>query len=207
MLMGNLNLMILNLKIVFPKDDFNDKIKEELNYIKNELKEPEIKRQEKYYVSIKETDLEYLKEISTVAHIEQSYLESDENIEKRVRKTNLHGADTYTYTIHETKEDGKKYKVSEKSISEKIYNDLLEYKDKNKRTIIKDRYYFAYENKYYTLDLIDDYGLLEINILEDEKVMIPPFICAIDRVTDNELFLNKNIANKNSKEFTKTNIS
>ena len=70
--------------------------------------------------------MEYLKEISTVAHIEQSYLESDENIEKRVRKTNLHGADTYTYTVHETKEDGKKYKVSEKSISEKIYNDLLE---------------------------------------------------------------------------------
>lgn len=191
-----------NLKIIAPRDDINDKIKEVLNHINKILKEEQIKRQEKYYVDLQKTDMSHLHKISKVANIEQSYLKSEPNIEKRVRKITLSGITSYSYTVHETK--GKKIiKVSEESISEKTYKELLEYKDKKKETIIKDRYYFPYENKYFTLDVIDNYGILEINISANEKVVVPPFIHAVENVTKRDDFLNKNLANKNTKELAK----
>lgn len=191
-----------NLKIIAPKDDINDKIKEVLNSINIVLEEAPVKSQKKYFVDLIDTDLDYLKTISKVAHIEQSYLESDDDIEKRIRKITMNGVPTYNYTIHKTKE-GKRLKISDKPISKQTYYELLDFQDKNKNTIIKDRYYFPYNDKYFTLDIMDGYGILEVNITNENKIDIPPFIGVIEDVSKREEFLNKNIANKNSKQFTK----
>ena len=172
-----------NLKIVSPKDDINDKIKDVLNYINL-------------------TDMDYVKKISRVANIEQTYLESEDNVEKRLRKITMCGATTYSYTIHKIVND-KRIKISDNSISERTFNELFEFRDQKKNTINKDRYYFPYKDKYYTLDIIDDYGLLEINISEDEQVIIPPFIGVIEDVSKNEDFLNVNLSNADIKNFTK----
>ena len=147
--------------------------------------------------------MEYLNSISKVANIEQTYLDSPDNIEKRLRKITMNNVSTYNYTIHKIKDNGVKVKISDKSISKQTYNELLEFKDNNKKTIIKDRYYFPYKDKYFTLDIIDGYGILEVNITDNNKIDIPPFIDIIEDVSENEDFLNKNIANKNSKQFTK----
>ena len=196
-----------NLKIVPPKDDINDKIKEVLNYINEVLEEQQVKSQKKYYVNLETTDIERLKSISKVANIEQSYLESSDDVEKRIRKITMGGATTYNYTIHKYLEDGRKVKISDQAINKKTYEELLEFKNKKKKTIIKDRYYFPYKDKYFTLDIMDDYGILEINISNEEKIELPSFIGIEDDVTDNYDFQNYNIANKNSKELTKSNIS
>lgn len=191
-----------NLKIIPPKEDINDKINDVLNHINEILKEEQVKRQVKYYVDLNKTDIDYLKSISKVAHLEQTYLKDQDNLEKRLRKITLSGITSYNYTVHKIKRN-KRIKESEESIPKRTYYKLLEYKDPNKETIIKDRYYFPYEDKYYTLDIIEDYGILEINVSENEKVIVPPFIHAIENVTNREEFLNKNIANKNIKDLTK----
>ncbi len=192
-----------NIKIVSPKDDINDKIKEVLNYINEVLDEEQVKSQKKYFVNLDNTNMEYLNSISKVANIEQTYLDSPDNIEKRLRIITMNNVSTYNYTIHKINDNGIKVKISDKSISKETYEELLEFKDKNKKTIIKDRYYFPYKDKYFTLDIIDDYGILEVNITDNNKIEIPPFIDVIEDVSENEDFLNINIAHKNSKQFTK----
>ena len=192
-----------NLKIVSPKDDINDKIKEVLNHINRLLDEEEVKSQKKYYVDLEDTDIPYLRSISKVANIEQSYLQSAENIEKRLRKITMNGFTTYNYTVHRTNQNGKVVKISDKSISRKMYEELLGFQDNNKETIIKERLYFPYKDKYFTLDLIDDYGLLEVNITDEKEIDLPPFINVIEDVTTKEEYLNRNLANKNNKQYIK----
>lgn len=192
-----------NLKIVLPKDDINEKIKEVLNHINKILEEKQVKSQKKYIVDIDKTNLEYLKSISKIAHLKQTYLESDPSIEKRIREKSFDGNKSYTYTIHKKTKDGLKIKVSEESISKRMYNKLLDFKDNNKETIEKDRYYFSYKDGYFTLDIIDNYGILEINITDEKKIDLPPFIEVIEDVTFNQNFQNINIATKTCKQLTK----
>lgn len=192
-----------NIKIVSPKDDIDEKIKEVLNHINELLQEKQVKRQAKYLIDLDTLNKEYLESISKRANITQDYLESSDSIEKRLRKTEMSGVTTYSYTVFKTLEDGRKIKVSDESISEKLYEKLLEFKDENKETITKQRYYFPYEDEYFTLDIIGDIGVLEINISEGEKVTIPSFIDAMEDVTDNPIYRNKNIATKNNKQLVK----
>ena len=167
------------------------------------MEEEEVKCQKKYYVDLENTEISYLKSISKVANIEQSYLQSDENVEKILRKITMNGFTTYNYTIHKTNSDGKVVKISDKSISRKMYEELLEFQDNNKETIIKERFYFPYKDKYFTLDIIDDYGILEVNITDEKEIDLPPFINVIEDVSTREEFLNRNLANKNNKQYIK----
>lgn len=192
-----------NLKIIAPRDDINDKIKEVLNNINEILEEEQVKSQKKYYVDLDKTNLDYLKSISKVAHIEQSYLDSREDIEKRIRKITMNNVSTYNYTIHRIGENAKRTKISDKPISKETYNELLDFKNKNKDTIIKDRYYFPYKDKYFTLDVMGNYAILEVNITSKNKIDLPPFIDIIEDISSKEEFLNINLANKNTKQFTK----
>ena len=191
-----------NMKIVYPKDTVEEKIHEVINYINNILKEKEVKQQEKYLVDLSTTDINYLKEISKVAHIEQTYLQSDETVEKRLRKITFNDNTTYNYTVYKSINNNK-IKVSDEQISERIYKKLLDFKDLERETIIKDRYYFPYKDQYFNLDIIDDYGILEINVIENEKLELPSFINILEQVTSNPDYLNKNIASKKNKQLVK----
>lgn len=192
-----------NLKIVLPKDDIDEKIKEVLNHINNLLYEKEVKRQAKYLIDLESLDLKHLTSISKKAHITQDYLESNDTVEKRLRKIEMQGVTTYNYTVFKTLNDGRKVKVSDESISEKLYEKLLEFKSDKKHTIEKDRYYFPYEDEYFTLDIIGDIAVLEINIGENDKVKIPSFLTALEDVTDNPNYKNQNIAQNLNKELVK----
>ena len=115
----------------------------------------------------------------------------------------MDGNTTYTYTIYKTLKSGQKVKVSEESITKRIYDKLMDFKDKKKETISKDRYYFPYEDEYFTLDIYDNYGILEINVTDDKKTKLPSFIDVVEEVTNKEEYQNINLANKISKQFTK----
>lgn len=192
-----------NIKIVLPKDDVDEKIKEVLNHINNLLEEKEVKRQAKYLIDLDTIDMNHLIKISKKAHITQDYLESNETTEKRLRKIKMQGVTTYNYTVFKTLQDGRKVKVSDEAISEKLYKKLLEFKSDKKHTIEKERFYFPYEDEYFTLDIIGDIAVLEINIGENEKVKIPDFLEAIEDVTDNPNYKNQNIAKNLDKQLVK----
>lgn len=185
------------LKIVLPKENMEDKIKEVLNEINKLLDKKQVKRQEKYLVDLTKSNLAYLKDNSTSVQIEQIYLESPSNIEKRIRKVTMDNSSTYYMSVYKILEDGTKIIVSEKRIDEKIYNALMEFKDSKYNPIHKTRYYFTYEGEYFYLDIFDDnkeLGILEINVSLNEQVTIPNFIEVIDIVSNNNAYSNKSMA-------------
>ena len=81
---------------------------------------------------------------------------------------------------------------SSKSISEKIYNELKEFKIPGSYGIRKYRVYFTYEDIYMYVDIFvdgekyEEYGYLEINLSDGESVSIPPFIKVLRDVSDDQ---------------------
>lgn len=193
-------------KIVLPKDTIEEKTSEVLNTINDLLKEKQVKRQEKYSVDLSSSDLDNIRTIGKAMHIEQTYLCSDESVEKRIRKVSFNDCVSYIFSVFKIMEDGTKVIVSEKQIDRKLYDNLMEFKDPKFNSIRKIRYYFSYKGEYFNLDVFEegkDIGILEINVGEDEKVVTPEFISVLEKVSDNELYFNKNIARKKGKNLEK----
>lgn len=192
-----------NIKIVLPKDELENKIKEVLNIINEELNERKIKHQEKYLVTIDDK----LLIDRPKKEIYQTYLSSPKDIEKRLRKVVFNDKTSYIYTVYKVLEDNKKRLVSEESVDKKTYEKLLEFKDETRKTIHKIRYYFALDGKYFQLDKYDDdTEILEVNIFEDEKVDIPSIFEVHKKVTNDESFTNKCLSLKlKGKELKKIN--
>ena len=99
--------------------------------------------------------------------------------------------------------------ISEKQIDNKISDSLLEFKDNRCDSIRKIRYYFTYEGEYFNLDVFEnnnDIGILEINISSDfDEVLIPDFVSILEKVSNNEMYFNRNIAFKKEQKLVKKN--
>ncbi len=185
------------IKIVLPSETMDGKINEVLNIINDEMKKNPVKRQEKYLVDLQNTALATIVQKGKEIEIEQTYLESEENVEKRIRKSVINGCPSYTLSVYKIREDGTKIIVSEKQIDEKNYNILLEFKKKDSSVIRKKRYYFSEAGEYFYLDVFADNqetGILEINIRENEQVKIPPYVRVLENVTGKEQYYNSTIA-------------
>ncbi len=190
------------LKIVLPKEKMEEKIQEVLNIINEEIKERQVKRQEKYLIDLSKTDINLIKQNGKIVYIKQDYLISKEDIEKRIREVEINGSKTYQLSVYKIMKDGTRIIISEKEIDKKIYENLLEFKEENTKTINKTRIYFNYEGTYIYIDIFENeetLGILEINITEEEKIKIPKYIHVLEKVTDDRQHYNKNIATKNEK--------
>lgn len=186
-------------KIVLPKDTMEEKTSEVLNTINELLKEKQVKRQEKYSVDLEKTDLGYIRSNGKMMQIEQTYLTSEPDVEKRLRKVSFNDCISYVFSVFRVLEDGSKVIVSEKQISRKLYDSLLEFRDNRYETIRKIRYYFSFQGEYFNLDVFEDQkdvGILEINVGEDEDIVIPDFVAVMEQVSNNEMYFNKHIAKK-----------
>lgn len=182
-------------KIVSPKEKMEDKVAEVISYINELLDKKTLKKQKKYFIDINESDLNYLFENGVSSFIEQCYLVSSKDEEKRVRKTTINESTSYELTVYEKNESGKMLKSS-KSISEKIYNELKEFKIPDSSDIRKYRVYFTYEDTYMYADVFvdgekyEEYGYLEINLSGGQSVNIPPFIKVLKDVSDDQNYDN-----------------
>lgn len=192
-----------NIKIVLPKDTIEEKVSEVLNTINNLLDEKQVKRQDKYSVDLSKSNLDKIRDIGKAMYIEQTYLDSVIDIEKRVRKISFNGCISYVFSVFKVMEDGSKIIISEKQIDKKLYDSLMEFRDIKYNSIRKIRYYFSYKGEYFNLDVFEDgkeVGILEVNIGDDEMVAIPDFVSVLEKVSNNELYFNRNIARKNEKK-------
>lgn len=175
-------------KIVGPKENMNDKVSEVVSYINELLSKKNQKKQAKYLVSIKDCNLLEISKNGVTSYIEQYYLSSPNNEEKRIRMTILNGCPTYELTVYE-KEDNKKILKSSKRIDKKIYDELKEFKLPSSSVIKKYRIYFTFMDTYMHLDLftdgeeIEEFGYLEINLNDEKIINIPPFISALKDVS------------------------
>lgn len=193
-------------KIVLPKDTMDEKVNEVLNIINEVLAEKQVKRQDKYSVDLMKTNLDVIMNNSRKVTIEQTYLQSEERIEKRIRKLNINNSETYSFSVYRIMEDGSRVIVSEKHIDQKVYEQLMEFKDDRYDTIRKNRYCFSENGIYFHLDVfenMDAVGILEINVSENEQVILPECVTVMENVTNNQEYYNKNIAKKDRKELKK----
>ena len=190
------------LKIILPKEKIEDKVLEVSKYLNELMSKKQIKNQKKYLVDLSKTDINHILSIGNSALINQTYLISNDNYEKRLRKTFMNDSLSYNLTVYKILDDCSKVLESSKNIDEKIYNELLEFKMKDKKTIVKNRIYFDYLGAYMYLDIFyddgkrEDIGYLEID--DDKEVSMPLFISILEDVTLDQNYNNFNKATRDS---------
>ena len=150
---------------------------------------------------IRYPDIEKLKEMPDYrcVHIEQTYLESDDDFAGgRIRRITEGATVTYIYTFKEKISDLTRYEF-EKAITREEYLQLLSHKTPDTITIEKDRHSFSYAGLTYELDIYSfwqDRATLEAEVdSEDTPIPIPPCVELIEEVTFDRRYRNSQLAN------------
>lgn len=185
-------------RIIDNSTGFDEKIKRLLTEITSYLGEPEPYEIERKFL-IEYPNLEWLESLPNVQKVEiiQTYLNSDNDDEVRVRQRGLDGNFIYTQTIKRKVTAIKRMEI-EKRLSKDEYLSLLMNADTSRRQIRKTRYCMTYKNCYLELDIYpfwQDKAILEIELSSElTPVEIPPEIAVIKEVTNDLSYRNINLA-------------
>ncbi|MGN0973459.1 MAG: AAA family ATPase [Bacilli bacterium] len=187
-----------NLKVVDNSTDFATKINRVKNCILEELGEPIIPNvQHKFLVDLDNSNIDKVKAISNKSYITQTYLKTDEYLEKRIRQRIVNGKSTYYLTTKQLLPNNEIVKTNKK-INKLYYLYLLKEKDLNLEPIEKIRYSFRDNKEVYNLDVFKDnnYAILENETTKDiNSLQLPTYLNIIEKIHD---FSNLDIA-KNKK--------
>jgi len=183
---------------------FEEKLERLLKEIALFLGEPEPYEIERkfliYYPSIKE--LENMPNCTKV-DITQTYLKSNDDVERRLRARGIDGNYLYYLTEKRKVSDIKRIEI-ERKLSQTEYLSLLMESDNNLHTIHKTRYCLSENNQYFEIDIYpkwNNQAIMEIELSsEDEEIKIPDFINIIKEVTDDENYKNYQMAKKMPKQ-------
>lgn len=188
-----------NLKVINCTETFEEKIQNVLNEVNNLIGNPiTIKTQRRYLIDLEKSNIAFDKiESPTRIEITQTYLKSNDGLERRLKKRTYDGCNTYFITKKRKNSNGIEEILSNKKISEKDYCHYLE-EDAVEGSISFVRYSFTANRQYYKLDVFEDgKAILEVlPTLENKTVMIPEGICVIEDVTDNPLYSTSALAQK-----------
>ena len=185
-------------RVIDNSSSFEDKIKRLVAEISTFLGEPEPYEIERKYL-IEYPDIDWLESNPNCKRIEivQTYLESGEGEEVRVRKRGADGHYVYFMTSKRKVSDIKRVEV-EKRLSKAEYLRLLKNADKTKKPIYKTRYCLTYENQYFEIDVYpfwDDKAIAEIELCdENTNVVFPKQIKVIKEVTNDDEYKNSSLA-------------
>jgi len=144
-------------------------------------------------------DTELLEKNPNCKRIEiiQTYLNSYNGDEVRVRKWGEGGNFIYFKTVKK-KISGIKRVEIENRLTKEEYLNLLQNADMGKREIRKIRYCLSYENQYFEIDVYPfwkDKAIVEIELgFENEEIVFPQFIKVIKEVTDDDSYKNASLA-------------
>ena len=187
-----------HLRIIDNSTNFEEKIDRLINEIYSLLGEPiptEIER--KYLVEM--PNIEELCSMYSVTklNIIQTYLESLDDCERRIRQRGTNGSYSYFYTEKRKVTELSRVE-SEKKISKEEYLDYMMEADTNLKQVRKDRYCFVYDNSYIELDVYPFWkknAIVEVELAsENQKVVLPPEIKVICEVTEDSRFKNRQLA-------------
>jgi len=187
-----------HLRVIDNTRSFEDKMKKLLAEISSFLGEPEPYEIERKYL-IAYPDIEWLETNPTCQRIEiiQTYLNSSDGDEVRVRQRGIDGNYIYFQTTKKKVTDVKRVEI-ERRLSQAEYLKLLMDADTTKRQIRKTRYCLTYENQYFEIDVYpfwDDKAIVEIELSdENTEIVFPEQIQVIREVTDDESYKNASLA-------------
>ena len=197
-----------HLKVIDNSTNFSDKVNRVIDYVFSMLGEPERKKVQKKFL-VKKPSKSRINSMGHVAHmtIMQTYLNSPENIERRIRQIgNDNGGYNFYYSETKNLENNERL-ITERKISPREYHNLLIDMDTSLHSIKKSRYCFVNNNSYFNLDIFpfsSEYALLEV----EDDVNID-FFEVIKEVTDDINFRNYELAktmvfNVNAEDIPKT---
>lgn len=184
-----------HLRVINNQDDFDAKLKRVLKEITHVLGLPQPIIEERKYI------VEVTGEMpdSIDSEIIQTYLVADPGCEVRLRRRNWQGK---VVNVHTTKKklSGKEEIVTERQVSNSLYESLLQQADPYRRTIRKKRKSFIWKGQYFELDNYEVPANLVIletkGIATHESVKFPPFIRVVEDITGNKQYNNYNLALK-----------
>ena len=188
-----------HLRVIDNTSSFEDKMKKLITEISSFLGEPEPYEIERKYL-IEYPDIKWLESNPSCQRIEiiQTYLNSSNDEEIRVRQRGIDGNYIYFQTTKRKVSDMKRVEI-EKRLSQAEYLKLLMDADTTKRQIRKTRYCLTYENQYFEIDVYpfwDDKAIAEIELSnENQTIIFPKQIKVIKEVTDDDSYKNASLAN------------
>lgn len=186
-------------RIIDNSTNFDNKMKKLLKEISHFLGEPEPYEIERKFL-IKYPNISWLEKNCKKLEIIQTYLNSNEDEEIRVRQRGDNGNYIYTQTIKRNISDVKRIEI-EKRLSKDEYLDLLMNADTSKHPIRKTRYCLVYKNQYFEIDIYPfwkDKAITEIELnSENQEFEIPKQLEVIKEVTNDKKYKNSELAKYN----------
>lgn len=187
-----------HLRIIYNSSDFENKMKRLIAEISAFLGEPEPFEIERKFL-IEYPDINWLEKIPNCQRIEiiQTYLNSKNGEEVRVRQRGMNGSYIYFQTTKKSVSGLKRVEI-ERRLSKDEYLTLLMDADSAKRQIRKTRYCLTYENQYFEIDVYPfwtDKAIIEIELSdENAEIVFPEQLKVIREVTDDETYKNASLA-------------
>ena len=197
-------------RIIDNSTEFEEKLERLLKEITSFLGEPEPFEIERkfliYYPNIKE--LENMPNCTKV-DISQTYLKSNDDMERRVRARGINGDYLYYLTEKRKVSNIKRVEI-ERKLTQNEYLALLMESDNKLHTIYKTRYCLSENNQYFEIDIYpewDNQAIMEIELSsENEIIKTPEFIKIIKEVTDDNDYKNYQMAKEMPKELIKKHV-
>lgn len=185
-------------RVIDNSSNFEDKMKRLLKEISHFLGEPEPYEIERKFL-IEFPDISWLEKNKNCKKLEiiQTYLNSNEDEEVRVRQRGYNGSYIYTQTTKRNVNDIKRVEI-EKRLTKDEYINLLMNADTSKHPIRKTRYCLMYKNQYFEIDIYpfwNDKAIVEIELDdENKKIEFPKQLKAIKEVTNDKNYRNSELA-------------
>lgn len=177
---------------------FADKMRHLVAEISAFLGEPEPYEIERKFL-IEYPDIQILEKNPNCKRVEiiQTYLNSKDDEEVRVRQRGENGHYIYFKTTKKKVDDIKRIEI-ESRLSKDEYLTYLMNADTTKRQIRKTRYCLTYESQYFEIDVYpfwNDKAIAEIELSdENAAIAFPDYIKVIREVTDDALYKNASLA-------------
>ena len=183
-----------HLRVINNNEDFDRKLNRVLKEISNVLGLPQPIEEERKYI------VEVTGELPdcTESDITQTYLVAEPGCEVRLRRRCWSGKFVNVHT-NKKRVSGEEEIVTERQVSNALYESLLQQADPYRQTIHKLRRSFIWKGQFFELDTylkpINNLVILETKgIANHEDVRFPPFIRVVKDITGDRKYYNYNIA-------------
>lgn len=183
-----------HLRVINNNVDFDRKLNRVLKEISNVLELPQPIEEERKYI------VEMVGEMpdSIESEITQTYLVAEPGSEVRLRRRGWDGKFVNVHT-NKKKVSGSEEIVTERQVSNALYESLLQQADPYRQTIRKLRKSFIWKGQFFELDTyhghLEGLVILETKgIANHEDVKFPPFLKVIKDITGDMEYYNYNLA-------------
>lgn len=187
-----------HLRVIDNERSFDQKMKHLITEISSLLGEPEpLEIERKFLIEYPDTALLEANPGCRKVEIIQTYLNSDNEDEIRVRQRGEKGSYIYFKTVKK-KLDGLKRIEIESRLTKDEYLTLLMDADTTKKQIRKTRYCLTHKNQYFEIDVYpfwQDQAILELELSDEAaEIEFPDYINVIKEVTEDDNFKNSSLA-------------